>query len=139
MRALLLLLLLCSGGCAFARFNENEPLAPELLAGFAPGQTTAREVVARLGAPTDIVWLGKRTAYRYDHLRRKVAGTILILVNLANFDERSDRIWLFFDEQDVLTHFAGTFAAERTEYAFPWENLHDENPPPGQDAPASGK
>lgn len=130
--SLLLLMLLPTAACAFGRFSENEPLPPELLAQFVPGKTTAKDVVATLGPPTDVVWLGKRTAYRYDHLRRKIAATILIVVNLANFDERSDRIWLFFDDDDVLTHFAGTFAAQRTEYSFPWEDLHDQNPPPGK-------
>lgn len=133
MRLLLLLApLLLLPACAFGRFSENEPLQASQLAGFMPGKTTAQEVVTALGPPTDVVWLGKRTAYRYDHLRRKVAATILIVINLANFDERSDRVWLFFDENDVLTHFAGSFAAERTEYSFPWEDLHDQNPPPGK-------
>lgn len=126
MRSLLLvpfLVLICS--CVMSRASENVPLDAASLWSLHPGSTTAREVVELLGAPDDIVQLGRRSAYRYRFTSAKHAELILIVVNFVNTDSRSDRAWLFFDENQVLTHAGLSFEAAGTEYAMPWENVHD--------------
>ncbi len=122
---LLALLLLLTPACAVARSSENEPLEAEVLHSLRPGSTTAGEVVELLGAPVDVVQLGKRSAYRYQFTSSKRAGLILIVLNLYGEDSRSDRAWVFFDENQVLTHVGVTLDASKTEYAMPWEDLHD--------------
>jgi hypothetical protein len=104
--------------------NVNEPLDALAIAPFEPGVTTAADVVEALGAPSDVVQLGRRSAYRYDAMVSKGAGLVLLVVNLGHMDSRSDRIWVFFDEDDVVTHVAGTFATHRTRYALPWTDVH---------------
>ena len=123
--AFLLLPLSIPAGCAFARQDVNEPLDVATVRELVPGKTTAREVVERLGAPTDVVQLGRRTAYRYDATSGKSTLLILLLINFANQDTRSDRVWVFFDEKDVLTHCGATFGTHRTQYALPWEDVHE--------------
>jgi hypothetical protein len=128
LRALLAVLFLClftAPGCVVARSDENEPLDPEIVRRLVPGRTTSKQVVELLGAPNDVVQLAKRTAYRYDHRRQKGAGLILIVLNFANLDARTDRMWLFFDENQVLSHFGATFASHHTQYAMPWEDVHE--------------
>lgn len=126
MRSSLLALLLClSPACAIARSSENRPLDAGLLSSLRPGSTTAREAVELLGAPVDVVQLGKRSAYRYQFTSTKRAGLILLVVNLYNQDLRTDRAWLFFDENQVLTHTGVTLEGADAEYAMPWEDLHD--------------
>ncbi len=117
--------LLLAAGCAFARQDTNEPLDAEAIRTLVPGVTTARDVVARLGAPTEVVQLGRRTAYRYDASSTKSTLTFLVVVNFANQDTRSDRLWVFFDERDVLTHYGVWFGTHRTQYALPWEDVHE--------------
>ena len=114
-----------SAGCAFARQDVNDPLDVATVRSLVPGTTTAREVVERLGAPTDVVQLGRRTAYRYDATSAKSTLLILLLINFGNQDTRSDRVWVFFDEKDVLTHYGATFGTHRTQYAMPWEDVHE--------------
>lgn len=121
---ILLCQLLCA--CGFFRNSVNEPLDPTLLAQLHPGETTALEVTQLLGGPSEVVELGDRSAYRYDHTLTKGTAMILLIVNIATLDTRSDRLWLFFDANQVLTHFGATFAGHRPEYAFPWSDLHDE-------------
>ncbi|MFY9345390.1 MAG: hypothetical protein WAT39_23060 [Planctomycetota bacterium] len=111
--------------CAFARQDLNGPIDAELVRSLQPGQTTAREVVEKLGAPSEVVQIGKRTAYRYDGSTTKSTVLFLLLVNFANQDSRSDRLWVFFDERDVLTHCGSTFGTHRTQYAMPWEDVHE--------------
>ena len=132
------LLLLCTAGCAFARQDVNEPLDVAAVRSLEPGKTTAREVVEKLGAPTDVVQLGRRTAYRYDATTAKSTLLLLLLVNFGNQDTRSDRVWVFFDEKDVLTHYGASFATHRTQYALPWEDVHEAEDNASRDAERPG-
>lgn len=109
-------------GCFIARTTTNEPLREQRIGELIPGRTTAREVTERLGAPNEVVQLGHRTAYRYDFTNTKRAGFTVIVLSLLNEDTRSDRLWLFFDEKDVLTHAGKTFEGAKTEYAMPWDD-----------------
>ena len=120
----LLVLVLLAPACFLSRETVNEPIRRADVERLAPGTTTAREVVERLGAPNEVVQLGGRTAYRYDFTTTKRAGFTLILISFLNDDTRSDRVWLFFDAHDVLTHAGSTLAAADAEYAMPWERIH---------------
>jgi hypothetical protein len=95
-------------------------------------------VVEKLGAPTDVVQLGKRSAYRFDATRQKSTVLFLLLINFANQDARSDRVWVFFDEHDVLTHCGATFGTHRTQYAMPWEDVHEASDGASRDADRPG-
>jgi hypothetical protein len=90
-----------------------------------PGVTNSKQAVELLGAPTDVVQLGRRSAYRFDFKNRKRAGLFLILVNFLNDDTRSDRVWLFFDEDQRLTHYGATFSGDDAQYAMPWEDIRE--------------
>jgi hypothetical protein len=113
------------GGCFFDRDSINEPLDPALVRSLRPGATTAKEVVEMFGAPSDVVQLGRRTAYRYDHTVGKTAAAWFILVAMASTDTRQDRLWVFFDENQVLSHYGSTLSSHRAQYSSPWEDLHE--------------
>jgi hypothetical protein len=106
--------------CLIVRDTTNEPLQAEVLTQLTPGATTAAQAVELLGAPTEIVQLGFRSAYRYEFGAAKRAALFLIVINLSNTDARADRIWLFFDDRDVLTHVGSSFDADDARYALPW-------------------
>ena len=125
-------------GCAIARQDNNEPVDALLVQQLRPGVTTAREVVELLGAPTEVVQLGRRSAYRYDASTEKSAVLILLVVNLGNQDRREDRLWTFFDENDVLTHYGATYGVHRTQYALPWEDVHEASDNDSRDAGRAG-
>ena len=110
------------GGCFLSRSYVNDPIDPETLASLRPGASTAADVVAALGAPTRVVELGNRSAYEFEHRKLKRTGLFLILIGLLNEDTRADRVWVFFDEQDRLTHLGATLTAEETHYALPWSS-----------------
>ena len=119
-------MLLLLQSCFISRHNSNEPLSPTAVRSLTPGKSTAKECVEVLGAPTDVVQLGKRFAYRYDHTIEKGAGVFLLILLFFNEDARQDRVWLFFDANSVLSHVGSTFAAERPEYSMPWEDIHED-------------
>jgi hypothetical protein len=125
-------------GCGIARQDTNEPLDPLLVRSLVPGKTTARQVVEQLGAPTEVVQLGRRTAYRYDCNTQKSTVLFLLVVNFGNQDSRSDRVWVFFDENDVLTHHGSWWGTHRTQYSLPWEDVHEKSDNDSRDAERPG-
>jgi hypothetical protein len=76
-----------------------------------------------MGAPNEVVQLGRRSAWRYDHSNGKVAGLTLFVVTFVNRDTRTDRVWFFFDEQDRLSHMGSSFEAADADWAMPWQDL----------------
>jgi len=125
-RAALLLAVALLPGCFFNRTHINQPLDPQAIAQLTPGQTTAAEVVELLGAPNEVVQLGRKSAYRYQHDNQKIEGLWVIVLFLANRDKQADRAWVFFDENDVLTHVGATLDADKAEYRMPWSNIDGE-------------
>lgn len=110
-------------GCFISRERANEPLQKARIDSLVPGKSTATDVVEALGAPTEVVQLGKRSAWRYDFTAKKTSGFTLIVITFVNTDARSDRCWLFFDDADVLRHVGTTLDAEDTQYAMPWQDV----------------
>ncbi|MAE27691.1 MAG: hypothetical protein QF724_03715 [Planctomycetota bacterium] len=119
MRTLALLILLVLPACFMAHGTVNEPLDREVFASLTPGTSTAGDVVAALGAPAEVVQLGRRSAWRYEHSSTKETGLFLLVVFLHGTDTRSDRTWLFFDENEIMTHLGVTLGAGRSEYSLP--------------------
>lgn len=124
--SLLLVSVAVASGCFTARDTTNEPLDAEKIASLQPGVTRAAAVVELLGAPTEVVQLARRSAYRYDFINGKRSGLFLIVANFVNEDTRSDRLWVFFDQAQVLSHFGLTLQGDASEYAMPWEPIHGE-------------
>lgn len=111
--------------CFMTRDTVNAPLDRAEIEKLTPGTSTAREAVEILGAPSEVVQLGLRTAYRYEFTTAKRGVLFLVVVGFYNTDTRSDRVWLFFDAKDVLTHMGSTLEAAETEYALPWYDVYE--------------
>ena len=131
--------LLSLPGCIMARQSDNEPLDAARIAQLVPGKTTAKEVVDLLGAPTEVVQLHKRSAYHYEHTVTKHSGLIMLVLNFGHSDARSDRLWVFFDENDKLMAVGNTLASHHTQYAMPWENVHEKTDNDSRDAERFGQ
>ena len=137
-KLLLLPLLSFLPGCFVSRSGINEPLNAELARLLEPGTTTAREVVELLGGPNEVVQLGRRSAYRYGATSTKTAIFTVVVLTLRNEDTRQDRLWVFFDENDILTHYGATFASHRTQYSMTWEDIYEQSDKDADDAGRPG-
>ena len=134
----LLVLVASLSSCVVGRQDTNEPINAQAVARLEPGTSTARDVVELLGAPNEVVQLGRRTAYRYDATTAKTTGLFLIVFSMFGQDTREDRVWVFFDTEDVLTHVGSTFGTHRTQYALPWEDVHEDEDNRARDAERAG-
>jgi hypothetical protein len=110
--------------CFISRSTGNEPLRAHDMSTLVPGKSTATEVANALGAPNEVVQLGKRMAWRYDFTTAKQAGFSIIILTFVNNDARADRAWFFFDENSLLEYAGSTFQADHTEYSMPWQHLN---------------
>jgi hypothetical protein len=117
-------LVLATSGCFISRGTTNEPILRKTVDQLVPGESTASDVTRLLGAPSEVIQLGHRTAYRYDFTAQKRAGFSIIILTFVNEDTRADRVWLFFDAQDRLTHVGKTFEGADPRYAMPWQEVH---------------
>ena len=124
LRTLVLALPFLLGGCFLSRGTVNEPLPASAVESLEVGVSTSTDVLEALGAPNDVVQLGRRSAWRYDFTTQKRAGVLLLIVGVLNEDTRSDRVWAFFDEEGVLTDIGATFEGQDPMYAMPWVDIH---------------
>lgn len=116
-----LALLLVTPACFVSRERINQPIERAAYGQLVPGESNADDVLRELGAPTDVVQLGKRSAWRYDHTQTKSAAFWPLVIVLSNQETQEDRVWAFFDEDGVLSHIGGTFQADSAAYAMPWQ------------------
>jgi hypothetical protein len=119
----LLAVLLLAPSCFISRDTNNEPLSKQRMETLKPGESTATDVANTLGAPNEVVQLGKRMAWRYDFTNAKTAGFSIIVLTFINSDARADRAWFFFDENSVLQYAGRTLQAEGSEYSMPWQDM----------------
>jgi len=117
--ALLLLVVSILPGCFFSRSRTNPELSPELASQIIPQQSTAADVTELLGAPNEVVQLGLRTAWRYEHTVEKQSAAFLVLLGLRGVDTQSDRVWVFFDADGNVTNIGTQFQASEAEYDVP--------------------
>jgi hypothetical protein len=137
--ALACLFLLSLQSCFLARTGVNEPIDPAVVRSIKPG-TSAKEVVAKMGAPDEVVQLGRRTAYRYSHVVEKGTGSYWVILGLYNEDSRRDMAWFFFDENESLTHMGSTFQSHRASFhALPWTDVYDAEDTAADDTARFGK
>ena len=106
--------------CLYDRATINSQPDPEKIAELVPNHSTSTDVVRILGAPSEVVQLGRRSAYRYEYSVTKRTGAWFVVVASVNTDARSDRVWTFFDEDGLLTHVASTFESDRAKYGLAW-------------------
>ncbi|MEZ6005989.1 MAG: outer membrane protein assembly factor BamE [Planctomycetota bacterium] len=120
LRLLLLASPLLLSGCFLSRIDHNRPLDPAVVAELRAGEHTADDVLARMGAPIEVVQLGHKSAWRYEYERTKQTGLFALVVGLHGIDMRADRVWVFFDENDRLTHVGATFESKEAEFELPF-------------------
>ena len=120
-KLVLLVALGLASSCAITRHRTFEPIESASVGALSIGDSAAR-VTELLGAPTEVVQLGSRSAYRYDFTETKSAGLFLLIVGFFNSDSHQDRVWVFFDESDIVTHVGSTLAADEASYSMPWSD-----------------
>jgi len=118
---LILLLVVFLQSCVMlAKSKDYYPFDTSGLDKLIAGKSTAAEVTEALGAPSTIVKLSNGNAYIYKHSLTKGTGLWLVLVTFGNYDKHKDQIVIFFDKNDVMTHYGVTLDAHKAAYGLPF-------------------
>ena len=117
---ILTMITLISGCLLLGKNKEYQPFETSGLDQLIPGQTTASEVTAMLGAPTQVVKLSNGNAYIYKRSLSKGTGLWLVIVSFGNYDKDYDQLVFFFDQNDVLRHYGVSLNARKASYGLPF-------------------
>ncbi len=109
-------------GCTvIGKTKEYQPFDPSKFQSLTPGKTRAADVTQLFGAPTEVVKLTNGNAYIYRRAVTKGTALWLVLLTLGNFDTQYDQVALFFDSENVLSHYGVSLNAEQTAYGLPFK------------------
>jgi len=117
---ILLLMLFLQSCVMLAKNKDYYPFDTSGLDKLIPGRSTAAEVTEMLGAPSKVVKLSNGNAYLYRRTLSKGTGLWLVLLSFGNYDEHYDQIVIFFDKNDVMTHYGVTLDAHKAAYGLPF-------------------
>lgn len=108
-------------GCGvFGKTKEYHPFDTEKIEHLMPGKTTAAETTQYFGAPAEVVKLSNGNAYIYTRVVTKGAAFWLVLVSFGYFDTKYDQLVLFFNNDDILTHYGVSLNADKAAYDNPF-------------------
>ena len=71
-----------------------------------PGETTAEDVAAFLGPPSQLIPLHDETVYYYMREGKDGRGLVLLVWNMASQVTEYDRAVFFFDANGILRNFS---------------------------------
>jgi hypothetical protein len=134
-------------GCILGRVRDEVPLDAEKVARIKPGQSTKKDVVDVLGAPTYVNdRLGFRVvsprggplsgaapaplvdelvrspldhSYTYEYTDTKSESLYLLIVSFTNQETKRDRVVIFFDEKGVVSHMGSSLNSKDVEFRLP--------------------
>jgi len=84
------------------------------------------DVTRLLGAPQEIIFSNKEHdplrehAYVFLHTTRLFTAIFFAFINFGNYDEKTDRVMVFFDDGGKVDHVGVTLKANDAEYGFPF-------------------
>ncbi len=112
-------------GCVMARTYRDHPLDQQKIATIERGVTTKAEVLERLGPPQEVDAREITTVnlsadpfeppperivaaryFRYTYARGNGMAIITLLFNYLDFDQKSDNLVIFFDDDNKVQDYA---------------------------------
>jgi hypothetical protein len=89
-------------GCSFSRATLGEEFNAGQIATIKKGETSKGEVVTVLGAPDRVLQMNGQELFQYYRYDAKAASLLLILVNIARLDIKSDDLFIWFNREGIV-------------------------------------
>jgi len=116
---ILLLVFFLSSCAGWVKNRDYHPFDAAKLDKLTVGKSTVAEVTEMLGAPSNIVKLSNGNAYIYRRSLSKGTGLWLLLLVFGNYEKHYDQIVVFFDKNNIMTHYGVTLDAHKAAYELP--------------------
>ncbi len=131
----LVLACIVGAGCVTARLTEGNEVPEDRVARIRPGETTRQEVLEWFGAPEgftdagelrrlleesevlpeEVLELPFADVLVFELTRATLRGLVLIVYNRFDVRAASDRLVVFFDEEDRVQHYGYRRGADALE------------------------
>lgn len=113
---ILILVLVILQGCVVTRGTIGEPFKAEAISAIKKGTTTMAEVVSLIGAPDRIVRGNDREIFHYYYYDGKSPALLLLLLNFARMDIKSDNLYVFFNSSGIAEEVIYGNRTDRTRF-----------------------
>lgn len=107
-----------SSGCAFSRATLGDEFKREDVSTIKKGVTNRDQVLATFGAPDRIIPLNGRDMFQYYRYDAKAGSLLLIVVNFARFNIKSDDLYVMFNRDGVVDEVIFGKRTDRLEFQF---------------------
>ncbi len=111
---------IATGCCVLGKNVEGRKIDASGLDKLAAKETTATEIGEIFGAPSQVIKLSNGNAYIYRRSVAKATAVWLIFVSMGRYDKQYDQIVFFFDNNDMLTHYAASLNVGEASYGLPF-------------------
>lgn len=113
---ILVLILVILEGCVVTRGTIGEPFKEEAISAIKKGKTTMAEVVSSIGAPDRIVRGNDREIFHYYYYDGKSPALLLLVLNFARMDIKSDNLYVFFNRDGIAEEVIYGNRTDRTRF-----------------------
>lgn len=110
--------LLFTMGCSFSRATLGDEFNAGQIATIKKGETSKGEVVTTLGAPDRVLQMNGQELFQYYRYDAKAASLLLILVNFARLNIKSDDLYIWFNRDGLVQDVIFGKRAEAMKFQF---------------------
>ena len=103
-------------GCVVTRGTVGEPIQEGAISTIKKGTTTMAEVVSLIGAPDRIVRGNDREIFHYYYYDGKSPALLLLVLNFARMDIKSDNLYVFFNRDGIAEEVIYGNRTDRTRF-----------------------
>lgn len=89
-------------GCSFSRGTLGDEFNASQIATIKKGETSKADVVTVLGAPDRVLPMNGQELFQYYRYDAKAGSLLLILVNFARLNIKSDDLYIWFNREGIV-------------------------------------
>jgi outer membrane protein assembly factor BamE (lipoprotein component of BamABCDE complex) len=105
-------------GCSFSRGTLGDEFNADQIATIKKGETSKADVLTVLGAPDRVLPMNGQELFQYYRYDAKGGSLLLILVNFARLNIKSDDLYIWFNREGIVQDVIFGKRTERLKFQF---------------------
>lgn len=105
-------------GCSFSRATLGDEFNADQIAAIKKGETSKSDVVMLLGAPDRVLPMNGQELFQYYRYDSKGGSLLLILVNFARLNIKSDDLYIWFNREGIVQDVIFGKRTEKLKFQF---------------------
>jgi outer membrane protein assembly factor BamE (lipoprotein component of BamABCDE complex) len=105
-------------GCSFSRGTLGDEFNADQIATIKKGETSKADVLTVLGAPDRVLPMNGQELFQYYRYDAKAGSLLLILVNFARLNIKSDDLYIWFNREGIVQDVIFGKRTEKLKFQF---------------------